>query len=69
MNWGQPLGSQTPSTVEFLVGTHEMPAGSTAYFTVILEPGRYAWISEVPSPDTKGMLKTVTVEAKNDSEN
>ena len=67
MDWSQPLGLQTPSPFEFLGGTHEMPAGSTAYFTVNLEPGRYAWISEVTSPDTKGMLKTFTVEAKSDS--
>ncbi len=63
MDWSQPMGLQTPSPFEFIGGTHEMPAGSTAYFTVNLEPGQYAWISEVTSPDTKGMLKTFTVES------
>ncbi len=61
MDWTQPTGLETPAPAEFLGGTHEMPAGGTAYFTVRLEPGRYAWIAEVPSPDGKGMLKTFTV--------
>lgn len=38
-----------------------MPAGSTAYLTVHLTPGHYAWIAEVPDPAAKGMLKTFTV--------
>jgi hypothetical protein len=33
-----------------------MPAGSTAYFTVDLSPGRYAFISETPEADKKGLL-------------
>ncbi len=61
MDWSQPTGLETPAPVEFMGGTHEMPAGGTAYFTVHLEPGRYAWIAEVPSPAEKGMLKTFTV--------
>jgi len=61
MDWSQPTGLETPAPVEFLGGTHEMPAGGTAYFTVHLEPGRYAWIAEVPMPAEKGMLKTFTV--------
>jgi hypothetical protein len=32
----------------FIGGTHEMPKGNTAYFTLDLVPGRYAWISEQP---------------------
>ncbi|MCH8099556.1 MAG: hypothetical protein IIB74_03865 [Proteobacteria bacterium] len=28
-----------------------------------LQPGRYAWIAEVPSPAEKGMLQTFTVSA------
>ncbi len=61
MDWSQPTGLQTPAPAEFLGGTNEMPAGETAYFTVHLEPGRYAWIAEVTSPAKKGMLKTFTV--------
>lgn len=62
MDWTQPGGLETPAPVTFLGGTHEMPAGETAYFTVELTPGRYAWIAEVPNPAEKGMLKTFTVE-------
>ena len=40
-----------------------MPAGNTEYFTVTLEPGRYAWISEVANPFENGMLKVFTVTA------
>jgi hypothetical protein len=61
MDWSQPTGLETPAPAEFLGGTHEMPAGGTAYFTVRLEAGDYAWIAEVPSPAEKGMLKTFTV--------
>lgn len=62
MDWTQPGGLETPAPVEFLGGTHEMPAGETAYFSVELTPGRYAWIAEVPNPAEKGMLRTFTVE-------
>jgi len=61
MDWSQPTGLETPAPAEFLGGTHEMPAGGTAYFTVRLKAGDYAWIAEVPSPAEKGMLKTFTV--------
>ena len=61
MDWSQPTGLQTPAPAEFLGGTNEMPAGETAYFTVHLEPGRYAWIAEVTNPAEKGMLKIFTV--------
>jgi hypothetical protein len=61
MDWSQPTGLETPEPAEFLGGTHEMPAGGTAYFTVRLEPGRYAWIAEVTNPAEKGMLKTFTI--------
>lgn len=61
MDWSQPTGLETPAPAEFLGGTHEMPAGGTAYFTVRLEEGDYAWIAEVPGASEKGMLKTFTV--------
>ena len=63
MNWMEPTGLQAPVPAEFLGGAEEMPAGSTEYFTVTLEPGRYAWISEVANPFEKGMLKVFTVTA------
>ena len=69
MDWTQPTGLETPAPAEFLGGTHEMPAGGRAYFTVRLEPGRYAWIAEVPSPVEKGMLKTFTVPPGSGREN
>lgn len=53
MDWSQPMGlvstAENPAPAVFLGGTHEAPEGSTAYFTVELQPGRYAWISERPA--------------------
>lgn len=65
MNWAVPSGLNTPAPVRFLGGAQEMPAGNTAYITVDLKPGNYAWISEVPDPASKGMLKTFSVPSKN----
>jgi hypothetical protein len=62
MDWTRPAGLQPPSPVEFLGGLNEMPAGSTGYFSVMLEPGQYAVISEVPGTKAKGLLQTFTVE-------
>lgn len=61
MDWRQPGGLQTPSPVEFVGGLNEMPAGSHGYFTVNLEPGRYALVSEVPGIQAKGLLRTFMV--------
>lgn len=61
MDWTRPGGLETPAPAEFLGGLNEMPAGETGYVRVRLEPGRYAWISEVPDPAGKGMLRTFTV--------
>ncbi|HET7275176.1 MAG TPA: hypothetical protein VFI91_08330 [Longimicrobiaceae bacterium] len=69
MDWTQPTGLTTPAPVEFVGGIQEMPAGSTGYFTAVLEPGRYAWISEVPNAGDKGMLKSFTVSAAEDATN
>ncbi len=52
--------------IVFLGGTNEMPAGTTSYFTVVLEPGNYAWVSEVPGSAEKGMLKPFTVPSGDD---
>jgi hypothetical protein len=61
MDWSRPAGLQTPAPAEFLGGTNEMPAGRTAYFTVTLEPGEYAWIAEVPAADQKGLVQRFMV--------
>ena len=64
MNWSVPGGLETPAPATFVGGTQQMPEGNTAYFTVNLEPGRYAWIAEVPNPLSKNMLKTFEVPTK-----
>jgi hypothetical protein len=61
MDWTQPAGLETAAPATFIGGLHEMPAGETGYFTAALEPGRYAWIAEVPNPAEKGMLQPFTV--------
>lgn len=63
MNWADPKGliSPEPEGVTFLGGVNDSPAGSIGYFKVDLEPGNYAFISEVPNTVKKGMLKTFTV--------
>jgi hypothetical protein len=63
MDWTQPGGLETNAPATFLGGVNEMPAGSTTYFTVDLEPGSYAWVAEVPDPAGKGMLQAFTVPA------
>ncbi|MGD8320193.1 MAG: hypothetical protein PVJ02_07060 [Gemmatimonadota bacterium] len=61
MDWTQVGGLQTPAPAQFVGGLNELPAGMTGYMTVTLEPGRYAWIAEVPNAAEKGMLKEFTV--------
>ena len=62
MDWTDPQGLQTPAPVQFVGGLNEMPAGATGYFTLTLEPGSYAFISEVPGAPGKGLFHTFTVE-------
>lgn len=61
MDWTQPTGLETPASFEFVGGTNEMPGGETVYLTIDVEPGRYAWVAEVPNAADKGMLKTFSV--------
>lgn len=63
MNWLNPKGfiSPAPGGFEFLGGTQEMPAGSTAYFSADLRPGNYALIAEVPEASKKNMIKLFSV--------
>jgi len=57
MDWQKPTGLLVPSPVIFMGGINDvMPADSTAYFTVDLSPGRYAFIGEAPEADKKGLL-------------
>ncbi|NOR19074.1 MAG: hypothetical protein GQ538_03190 [Xanthomonadales bacterium] len=57
MDWQKPEGLLVPSPVTFIGGINDvMPAGSTAYFSADLSPGRYAFISEAPKADQKGLL-------------
>jgi hypothetical protein len=61
MNWTLPDGLETPAPAEFLGGVNDMPAGATGYMNVVVKPGRYAWIAEVPDPAGMGMLQTFEV--------
>ena len=63
MNWADPKGLQTPAPqgFKFLGGMQEMATGGTGYFTAELRPGNYVLISEVPDPESKGLLKTFSV--------
>lgn len=61
MNWSDPAGLDGPAPAEFLGGVNDMPAGSIAYMDILLTPGRYAWIAEVPDPAGKNMLKIFMV--------
>lgn len=38
-------GMREPAPADFLGGANGMPVGHTAYFTVDLAPGHYAWVS------------------------
>ncbi|HKK27771.1 MAG TPA: hypothetical protein VKB18_06785 [Gemmatimonadota bacterium] len=60
MSWMNVGGLVSPAPAEFLGGVQEMPTGSTSYFTVDLQPGRYAWISELGA--AQGLVRTFTVE-------
>jgi hypothetical protein len=59
MNWMVPGALVAPAPATFLGGAQTMTAGSTAYVTVDLEPGDYAWVSEVPADHQ--MWQTFTV--------
>lgn len=59
MDWMNVPGLQNPAPATFLGGSHEMPAGATVYATVDLEPGRYAWISQMTA--AQGALQVFTV--------
>ena len=58
MSWIEALRPPVPA--EFLGGADHMAAGRTSYFTVSLDPGRYAWISEGFA--SAGMVQEFVVE-------
>jgi len=63
IDWSVPdaFTDNSPNGTTFLGGAMEMTGGSTAYYTVNLKPGDYAWIAEVPNASEKNMLKTFSV--------
>ncbi len=58
LNWVDAL--LPPAPVEFLGGAGQTVSGRESYLTVDLEPGRYAWISEMHGID--GFVHEFTVE-------
>lgn len=58
MSWIDAL--RDPAPAEFLGGADHLAGGSTGYFRVDLEPGRYAFVSEGFA--NKGMIHEFTVE-------
>ena len=67
MSWMDPDGLVSSSSANslgpatFLGGVQTMTAGSSGYFHVELEPGRYAWVSEIPDPHSNQMLEVFNV--------
>ncbi len=60
MDWTNVKGLEPPAPVEFLGGSQEMPVGNTSYFTINLEPGTYAFVSEAPM--RKGNIFTFKID-------
>ncbi len=58
MSWVD--GLQQPAPAEFLGGAEQVTAGNTSYFTVTLEPGRYAWVSE--GYGVQGMVREFVIQ-------
>ncbi len=59
MNWFNLQGLRTPAPATFIGGSHPMAPGSTAYFTVDVEPGRYLLLSEATA--SQGVMQEITV--------
>lgn len=60
LDWMNIGGLEPKAPVTFLGGVQEMEVGNTAYFTVNLKPGNYAWIAE--SYAAQGMVKKFSIE-------
>lgn len=52
-------GLVNPAPATFVGGSHERPEGRMIYFTVDLDPGRYAWMAE--APDHAPLFREFTV--------
>ncbi len=52
-----------PGPQTWLGGVQDIrpPLPETAYFHVVLGPGTYAWVAEIPNPKSRGFLETFTV--------
>lgn len=58
--------AEDPGPATFIGGTHEMPIGNTAYFTVSLDPGSYVWVAEQQIADMAMEEFTVGEDAENE---
>ncbi len=59
MDWMEQGGLESPAPAPFMGGAEEGPAGTTSYFSVDVDPGRYLWVTE--TDPGRGMAKEVTV--------
>ncbi|HUF76044.1 MAG TPA: hypothetical protein VMM35_07185 [Longimicrobiales bacterium] len=60
--WAVDLSARCLPSWQVIGGINELSAGSTGSFTVQLEPGEYALISEVSRAAEKGMAVRFEVE-------
>jgi hypothetical protein len=60
MDWMDLEGFRAPTPGYSLGGVEHLAAGATGYFTVDLDPGLYAWVSE--GYGAQGMTRTFVVE-------
>ncbi len=66
VQWMNPFsneGQETPAPAYFVGGIHDMPQGSTGYFTVDLEEGDYGIVAEVPGAHEMGLFTQFSVTA------
>ncbi len=54
-------GQQTPAPAHFVGGIHDMPEGTTGYFTMDLEPGDYGLTAEIPDAQENGFFMRFSV--------
>lgn len=60
MDWMDLEQFRAPAPGIALGGVEHLTAGETAYMTVDLEPGRYAWVSE--GYGSRGMVQEFTID-------
>lgn len=54
-------GQQTPAPAHFVGGIHDMPEGTTGYFTMDLETGDYGLTAEIPDAQENGFFMRFSV--------